>query len=104
MADEKGETRRERNERYDVYAPPLIIPDAGRYLWDWYNDIASCVGRVRDGVCYPIPPSEYKAWADVAGHIVNGNEYDILRAMDRSFCDMMNEEFEAYRQRQKDAK
>lgn len=87
-----------------MFAPPLQISDAAQYLWDWYNDLASGVGRVRDGVCYAIPPSEYKAWAEISGHIVYASEYAILRAMDRAFCDALNTEFEAYRERQKDKK
>ena len=100
--NEHGITRRERNEQFidiEHKSPELIIPDDGQYLWDWYFELASAVGRVIDGVCMPIPWSEYLAWAEVAGLIVRSEEYAILRAMDASFCEETNKELQAYHKR-----
>lgn len=104
MPDEKGRTRRERNTAFgDEYSPEFSIPLIGRYLWDWYFDLSESLTRVRDGICEPIPPSEFIAWKTATGQIVYPSEYDILRAMDVAFCDEMNAEIEASRLRSKEA-
>lgn len=100
MPDEKGVSRRERNERFSTDSPPLFVPDEGRYLWEWYEQLSSGVRRVEDGVCGPIPWSEYLAWSKVIGHIVRPREYAILRAMDEAFCTEMNKELADFRERQ----
>lgn len=75
----------------------------GRYLWDWYYDLSESIRRVRDGVCEPIPPSEYIAWLQATGNIVYAHEYAILRAMDDSYCTEMNSELSDYRERERAA-
>lgn len=97
--DESGETRREKYERFDTLVPPLEIPDAGRYLWDWYLEVAQSTARVSEGVCHAISATALKDWADIMGHIVYPIEYGILRAMDVVFCREMNKEFKDYRER-----
>lgn len=98
--DERGLTRRERNENFQQPAPEFVIPDGGEYLWDWYHEISGRLRRVDDGVCFPIPWSEYKSWAEVTRQIVNSDEYAILGAIDVDFCDEMNKELQAYRERE----
>jgi hypothetical protein len=104
VKDETGETRRERNERFGKpeLSPPLRYPDAGAYLWGWYFDLSQRLRRVRDGVCEPIPPSEYEAWARLTDNIVYPHEYAILAAMDAAYCEEMNKELAAYHERLKD--
>lgn len=72
--------------------PLLDIPDAGEYLWEWFFGIAGRVRRVVEGVCGPIPPSEFLAWATLTDNIVYPWEYGILTAMDVAFCDETNKE------------
>lgn len=98
--DEKGEKRRDRNEKFGVDSPPLIVPLAGRYLWEWYFDVASGLRRVRDGVCEPIPHTEYQAWRVNTANIVYPVEHAILRDMDAAYCDETNKELAAYRDRE----
>lgn len=98
--DERGITRRDRNESFRQPAPEFIIPDGGEYLWNWYHEISDSLRRVNDGVCFPIPWTEYIAWAQVTRQIVNSEEYAILRSIDVDFCDEMNKELEAYRERE----
>lgn len=89
--DEKGETRAERNERFDqVTGPLLVIPEAGEYLWNWFWDIRNSLRQVLDGAAIPIPPSEFIAWAELTGQVVWPSEYAILRAMDKVFCSETN--------------
>jgi len=57
---------------------------------------------VSDGVCAPIPPSEFLAWVQLTGNLVRGFEYDILSAMDLAFCSEMNSELKDFRDREKD--
>jgi hypothetical protein len=59
--------------------------------------------RVRDGLCSPIPPTEYLAWREATGNIVYSAEYAILCAMDDAYCEAMSEELEDMRMRLKDA-
>lgn len=91
-------SRREWYPRFEREVPPLDIPPAGEYLWDWYMDATSRVRRVVEGVCGPMPPSDWLAWAEITGNIVYRWEYDILAAMDVAFCDEMNKELEAKRE------
>jgi hypothetical protein len=101
LPDENGRSRRERNEDFDTPSPSLNIRDEWRYLWDWYIELAGSVGRIRDGVCHPVPWSEYIGWATVTGLIVWPGEYAILRKMDAAYCAALNSEFEDYRARVK---
>lgn len=105
VPDEKGETRRERNERFDQdeLSPPLIIPPIGAYIWQWYHSLSARLRRVRDGVCEPIPPSEFAAWVSVTQTIIYPWEYNIISAIDDAYCDEMNKELKDYRARQDEA-
>lgn len=92
--DETGETRRERNDKHAMNSPVFEVPVEGIYLWQWYQEISSTVRRINEGLCGPIHPSEWLAWTRMTGNIVNHVEYDILTAMDRTFCDETNVELE----------
>lgn len=72
--------------------PKLYIPDEGKYLWNWFAQINGMFSRSSGGVVKPIPPSEFLAWAQLSGLIVNVAEYDILREMDAVYCVHMTEE------------
>lgn len=97
--DENGEKRRDRNEKFDGVTPEFAPPEVGAYLLDWFDELATMVGRTWDGVCHSIPPTEYLAWREMFGHVVRPHEFIILRAMDKAFCKAMNQEFEDYRAR-----
>jgi hypothetical protein len=103
MPDENGETRRERNARFgiaesvDIQEPDLS--PAGEFLWSVYWSLSSRLRRVRDGVCDPVPPTEFLAWCQITGTILGPIEYDIFCAMDSAFCSVMNDELEALRVR-----
>jgi hypothetical protein len=90
-------TRREAYPRYDRDVPDLVIPEGGHHIWDWYAQVSLRIGRVRDGICDPIPPSEWLAWQTLTGEIVHPWEHAILAAMDIAFCAEMNKELEAKR-------
>ena len=95
-------TRREAYPRYNTPVPDLDIPEGGQHLWNWYSQVSQRVGRIRDGVCSPIPPSEWLAWQTLTAEIVYPWEHGILGAMDIAFCVEMNKELEAKRLEQQD--
>jgi hypothetical protein len=80
----------------------LIVPQIGRYLWDWYFDLSDSLLRVRDGIVTPIPPSEFEAWRSATGNIVYPSEYAILRAMDAAYCAEMRVEVKAFQERERE--
>ncbi len=102
IPDENGQKRRERNDKFNVESPDLIVPLSGRYLWEWYFDLSSALRRVRDGICEPIPHTEFQAWRAATGNIVYPAEYAILRAMDIAYCDETNKELADFRERDKE--
>lgn len=104
MEDEKGETRRQRNDDFEhgLLTPEFEIPDGGEFLWDWYHDASSGTKRIVEGVCYPIEATAFLAWAQMSGTIVRTREWAILRAMDTVFCDEMNKELQAFHEREHD--
>lgn len=102
LKDEHGVTRRERNEKFGVTAPDLRVPDAGEHLWDWYFDLSNRLTRQGDGVCFPIPPTEFVAWVQATKQIVYPWEYAILGAMDLAYVAEMNIELSAYGERQRE--
>jgi hypothetical protein len=92
IKDENGETRRDRNERFEHgSSPPVEIPDEARYLWRWFMELSDGTGRFREGLYHPITWADLKAWSDVTGTIVYRVEFDILRAMDDAYCHGMNQ-------------
>jgi hypothetical protein len=101
--DEDGKTRRERNEQFNTASPEFIIPEGGEYLWSWYFEVSDGVRRVDDGVCFPIPWSEFLAWKTALDRVVSADEYAILRAMDAAFCEETNNELRAYHERRAEA-
>ena len=106
VPDENAETRRERYERFgdDIApTPPKIVPIGGLHIWEWYFELSRSIRRVREGVCEPIPPTEFEAWQRLTKTIVYPWEYEIFRAMDGHYCDVMNEELRDYRDREKAA-
>jgi hypothetical protein len=102
LPNEKGETRRERNLKFEEYTPPFSIPESGVYLWRWYFSISDSLRRVREGICEPIPPSEYIAWSHISGEIINHREQKILQRMDIAFCSEMNKELTDFRTRREE--
>jgi len=111
MPDEKGVSRRERVFAFgdastlppEIPVPPDVeVPPEGDELWGWYWSISNRLRRVQDGVCLPVPPSEFLAWCTATGTIIYAVEYDILCGMDEAFCTEMNSELQDYRVRQQE--
>lgn len=103
--DEHGQTREERNAAFgkSELTPDLVIPEAGRHLWDIYRNIRRQLLSVQNGVALPVPWSEWVAYRIEAGVIVHPSERVILHAMDQAYCAELNIELENYRLRVADA-
>lgn len=63
-----------------------------KHVWDWYHAVSESVMRIKNGVCYPIPPSEFYAFTKMTGEIIHPYEYDMLRSIDSVFCVEMSKE------------
>lgn len=74
----------------------------GEYIWEWYTSINQRVSRIKDGVCYLIPLSEYVAWQNLTGNIVYPWEYDILLDMDKVFCIETNNELRSQQEKERE--
>lgn len=104
-----GETKRIQYNRFGregavnkqtglpLEAPELTIPDQFLKLWMVYFTISNQVSRIKDGVCFRIPPSEIVAWKELSGISVSTFEYSLLVDMDEAFCTAMNIELEERR-------
>lgn len=98
LPNEKGETRRERNIKFgqEDKNPEFEIPLAGEYLWDWFTRLSNAIHRVDfNGYYYNLLPSEVLAWCKLANVEMTEDEYDIITAMDTSFCNELNADIHA---------
>lgn len=78
------------------------IPDAGLSLWQWFWDIRQCQAAGFSGPT-PISHQEYRAWLDLTGNIVRREEIAILKAVDARFCEEIDKESEAIREREQES-
>ena len=94
LPNEKGETRRERNLRFDCgKSPEVEIPSGGEYLWELFAELSSVIFRVDfNGYYHSFPPSEVLAWCELAKVDITSEEYEIISAMDSVFCKEVNED------------
>lgn len=70
--------------------PPTPFPKGLEYLWRWFGELEG--GRpFVDGAMLPIPPTEYAAWASLAGVRPRPWELSILRALDATALKMAME-------------
>lgn len=100
LPNDKNQTRRERNESINIYTPPFEIPEDGFYLWSWFTELNDSIFRIDfNGYYYNIPPSEIMAWSTLTKNYLYPEEFDILQAMDKTFCKEMNLDINAKRAR-----
>ena len=94
----KGETRRERNERFSQESPPFDVPEDGQYIWDWFYDIIETGDRIIQGEPIPFSHIELKAWSENMRELVEPSEFKILIDMSNTWCDAMFDELENARE------
>lgn len=94
LPNEKGETRRQRNLRFNYgESPKFEIPSGGEYLWDLFVKLSTVIHRMDfNGYYYSFPPSEILAWCELTKVDITSGEYEIISAMDNVFCKEINED------------
>ncbi|WP_435371434.1 phage tail assembly chaperone [Mesorhizobium liriopis] len=100
--DDKGETRRQRNERFGVEEEtpePDIDPDTA-YLLDWFWNLHSARAESFDGP-QPLSFTDIANWSALTGTILLREELGILRQMDAAFLSAHAIEREEARERRK---
>ena len=98
--DSKGETRRERNARFDVASPNPVWPPKGMYLLEWFRAATCTRQRDANGLPLALAHTEWQAWAEMAAVEVRPEEYKGLLAMDRSYVNALQTEIVEIRQRE----
>ena len=98
--DEDGETRRERNERFDCedQNPEIEPPEDGKWLWDWFLELNACRSQgfsAPNAVTFP----DLESWSRLTGNIIRREEIAIIRRMDDAFLAALAEEREEQRKR-----
>lgn len=108
MQDEKGNTRRERNEDAERRGapvpptPPFEIPEAAEFFWNWYWEISRRLKRVEQGVAVPIDWVQLQAWQSLTQSNATPLEIEIISTMDDAFCEETNKELKAFGEREKE--
>lgn len=92
IADDKGETRRQRNERFGIEtAEPDPLPPDLQYLLEWFWDIGSARSQGMIGP-NPLALSDILAWSSLTGTIMRREEVGIIRDMDAAYLDTISKE------------
>ncbi|WP_047455846.1 hypothetical protein [Rhizobium rhizogenes] len=99
MRDKNGETRRERNEAFELVSPEAEMPEAGYALWDWFWDLRTSQAPGFSGPA-PLLNQEMLAWLQLTGNLLRREEIAVLKAMDGRYCQAVDEEAEAIRARE----
>lgn len=81
MPDETGDTRRERNARFDELSPEYEPPDAARHVWEWFWDLSSRRKTGPEAITY----AEIGEWQRLTAAHVRPEEVEMLIKMDDAF-------------------
>ncbi|MGE8288663.1 MAG: phage tail assembly chaperone [Stenotrophomonas sp.] len=95
MADEKGETRRQRNERFGATSPEVEVPDQLLHVWDWFWELSA---RRRSGP-EALTFADIGEWSRLRQVDLQPIEVEFLMAMDDAYLKAVREDQEAARQR-----
>ena len=95
MADENGETRRQRNERFEFTSPELQVPDGIAHVWDWFWQLS---GRRHSGP-EALTFADVGEWSRLLRIEVLPEEVQMLMAMDDQYLRAVREDQKAARER-----
>lgn len=95
MADEKGETRRQRNERFGVETPEVDVPAEAEHVWRWFWDLSA---RRRTGP-EALGFADLAAWQALMHIDLLPLEAGMLVAMDDKYLAAVREDQAAARER-----
>jgi hypothetical protein len=102
--DDDGVTRAERNAEFDMadLTPQIEPPEDGFHIWGWFWDLSACRSGGMNGP-NPISYTELEAWARMTCTVLEPEEVDALRSMDRAFMQAYAREM-ADQQKRREAK
>lgn len=95
MPDDTGETRRQRNARFEIDAPNVDVPDEVEHVWAWFWELSA---RRRSGP-EALAFGDVAAWAELTGQQLLPVEIDMLMAMDDAYLRAVREDQAAARAR-----
>ncbi|MBO9766520.1 MULTISPECIES: phage tail assembly chaperone [Xanthomonas] len=95
MPDAKGETRRERNARFEQPTPDVDMPEEAAHVWEWFWLISGRRGSGPEALSY----TELSAWQQLTCRDVLPHEVAMLMAMDDAYLRAVREEQAAARER-----
>ncbi|MDE1991657.1 MAG: hypothetical protein KGI75_04105 [Rhizobiaceae bacterium] len=75
------------------------MPESGYALWDWFWDLRTAQAPGFSGPS-PISNLEMLAWVQLTGNLLRREEIAVLKAMDASYCQAVEAEAEAIRERE----
>lgn len=87
MPDEKGETRRQRNERFGqghLTPDEIHVDEDFTYLLEWFWDLNLARSMGFNGP-NPISYSEIAHWSAMTGNIISRREVALIRKMDAAY-------------------
>ncbi|MBD7952719.1 hypothetical protein H9654_00745 [Stenotrophomonas sp. Sa5BUN4] len=99
MADEQGETRRQRNERFEIATPDMDLPDEGLHVWEWFWDLSARRRAGPEALSY----SDVGDWQRLLQLDLLPQEVAMLMAMDDKYLAAVREDQAAARERALDA-
>lgn len=98
MPDENGETRRDRNEKFEVVSPDYEVPEAGEHVWDWFWGLSARRKSGPEALTY----AEVGDWQRLTGTQVRPEEVEMLMQMDNAFLAEVRKEERARLERQRE--
>jgi len=95
MADEKGETRRQRNARFGESTPEVQIPEGAEHVWEWFWELSA---RRRSGP-EAMTFADVGEWQRLMCLDLLPQEVGMLMAMDDQYLAAVREDQAAARAR-----
>lgn len=90
--DETGETRRERNKRFNVTSPDFEPPSPFHYLWEWFVDLNADRSLDNNGYMKTLTATAIKSWSELTDTVIRPSEFRLLREIDKAFVTETNKE------------
>lgn len=98
MPDERGEKRRDRNRRFGVPSPPVVVPDEAEHVWEWFWKLSNRRRAGPESLTY----AEIGEWQRLTGQQVLPEEVEMLMKMDDSYLATVRDEQAAAAERQRE--
>lgn len=101
MADENGETRRERHKRFFQPDPPRANPPPEAiHLWNWFWSLSNR----RPSGPEPLAFGEIQAWSRMTRTPIRPEEVEMLTAMDDAYISEVRKEQAAAMERARNSR